>query len=454
MKWLWRSLVALSVLLLVVLSSVAVPDTASAQGENEVILLTVDGPVTPAMGSYLARGLQQAEARGAQLLVLRLDTPGGSVQIMSQLVRQMTNANVPTLVYVWPSGGHAASAGTFITLSANLAAMAPRTTIGSAAVVGGGGEEIDETSALKVTNDLVAAIRSQTARRGEEAADWAERAITEAIAANATQALEIGIIDFIARDLEDLLAQADGAEVELATGQRVTLDLSTAIVREIEMTQIERFLHVITNPNIALLLISLGGLALFYELASPGTFGSGIFGIIATLLGFYSLGSLDANWAGLGLILFAFILFGVELTDASTGLFAFGGVAAFIFGALLLFQDSYIPVNPALVFSIALVVAGFFVFAIAAVRRVSRRTPITGQQGLIGRPGEVRRPVGPEEEGMVFVDGELWRAYASVALPRGARVRVVSVQGLHVEVAPLDAAAENLLTAEQPSRQG
>jgi membrane-bound serine protease (ClpP class) len=419
------------------ISSVVAQDESS---NHEVIVLTVEGPVTPAMGTYLERGLSEAEASNAALLILRLDTPGGSVEVMGQLVRQLSNANVPTLVHVWPSGGRAASAGTFVTLSADLAAMAPQTTIGAASVVGSGGEEIGETLSKKITNDLVASIRSQTERRGEEAADWAERAITEAIVANAEEALEIGLIDFIARDLSEVLEQADNSTVELASGEEITLDLSHAITKEMEMTVLEAFLHVITDPNIALMLLSLGGLALFYEISSPGGYVGGIFGIIALMLGFYSLGSLDANWAGLGLILFAFILFLIETQTPTNGLFTAGGLAAFIFGTILLFQTSYRPVSLELLALVSLFVAGFMVFAVGAVLRTRHRSPVTGQEGLIGTIGEVRSALGAEQRGMVFINGELWRAFSSTStfLPKGSQVRVVALRRLDLDVEATD----------------
>lgn len=414
--------------------------TAAAQGErsSEILVLTVEGPVTPAMGAYLAGGLRDAEARNAQLVILRLDTPGGSVEVMGQLVRLLSAAEVPTLVYVWPAGGRAASAGTFVTLSADLAAMTPQTTIGAASVVGGSGQEVDETLAAKITNDLVASIRSQTARRGEEASDWAERAITEAIAANATDALEIGLIDFVARDLDDLLVQADGAEVELASGEKVTLSTRDALVREKPMSLVERLLHLITDPNIALLLVSLGGVALLYELYSPGGYIGGIFGIIATLLGFYSLGSLNANWTGLGLIVFALILFMIELHTAAFGIFAAGGIAAFFFGGLLLFQSSYLAVSMPLLVGVALGTAAFFALILAAVLRTRSAPSVTGREGLIGRLGEVRQPLDPEKAGMVFVDGELWKAYSALPLDPGTPVRVVALHGLTIEVEPAE----------------
>lgn len=424
--------------LFLALTSMAWVRAQEENTSNEVVLLTVKGPVTPAMGAYLQRGLQRAEEEQAQLLILRLDTPGGEVSVMRQLVQQLSNTTIPTLVYVWPGGAQAASAGTFITLSADLAAMAPQTTIGAASVVGGGGEDIDSTLSKKITNDLVASIRSQTERRGEKASDWAERAITEALAANADEALELGIIDFIARDLDELLPQVDGTTVELADGQDVTLDLKQVRLNELEMNFIEVFLHIITDPNIALLLISLGGAALTYEFASPGGYVGGMFGVIALTLGFYSVGSLDANWAGLGLMGFGFILFVVETQTPTYGLFTVGGLAAFIFGSLLLFQTSYRPVSLELIIVMALCVAGFMMFALTAILRARYRPALTGSNQLIAQIGQARSPVNADAGGLVFIDGELWQATSGIPLEKGQRVRVVAVEGLHLQVEPVD----------------
>ena len=439
MKGAWGAVLRCGFVLLaaLILLSLPAPMVEAQADGGEVFILTAEGPITPALGDYLERGLDRAEAAEAELLVLRLDTPGGSVQVMGNIVRSLSNAAVPTLVYIWPSGGQAASAGTFLTLSADLAAMAPNTTIGAASVVGGGGEEVDETMQRKISNDLRAMIRAQAEDRGPEAVEWAEAAITEAVAANANEALAMNVVDFIAVDTSDLLRQADGRTVTLADGEERTLNVAQAPLRDMPMGWIQRLLHIITDPNIALMLVSLGGIALFYELTSPGGYIGGIFGIIATLLGFYALGSLDANWVGLALIFFSMILFFIEIKTAVTGLFAAGGLAAFVAGALLLFQGSYAEISLPLVLVMAAAVALFFVVALAAVMRSRNRPSVTGQEGLIGAKGEVRSPVGPDQTGIVLALGERWQATAATTLVEGDKVRVVAVDGLHISVEPL-----------------
>lgn len=413
-------------------------------GGGDVLLLTAEGPVTPAMSAYLERGLEEADARGAELLVLRLDTPGGSTDVMSEMVKVMLDTDVPIAVYVAPSGGRAASAGTFIVLAADFAAMSPRTTVGAASPVSGEGEEIPETLRAKITNDLVAAITSHAERRGPEAVEWAEQAVREAVSANEREALEIGIIDVIARDVDELLAELDGSTLE-TEGRTITLDLEGAAVRELEMSAIERFFHLIANPNIAVLLLSIGGTAIIVELYNPGGYVAGIFGVIALLLGFYALGVLDANYAGLALIGLAFALFLLEAMTPTLGVWALGGAVAFVLGSLMLFDTSDVQVSRGLVIGIGATLGGFFAFAIGAALRARSRPAITGRSGLIGRVGTAEEPLDPE--GIVLVFGERWSATSpSGEIDVGTQVRVVSVDGMRLVVEPVEQASADVPT--------
>lgn len=438
-----RLILGILLLLLGVTALLHPPAVGHAQeGQNEVLLLTVEGPVTPAMGAYLERGLEEAERDDAELLILRLDTPGGSTDVMSDIVKVLLAADVPVATYVWPSGGRAASAGTFIVLASDFAAMAPRTTIGAASPVGGQGQEISETLEQKITNDLVAAIKSHAERRGPEAVEWAEQAVRQAVSANESEALEIGIIDVVASDVSELLDELDGRTVA-SDDRSITLSLENAMVREVPMTPIERFFHLIANPNIALLLLSLGGTAIVIELYQPGGYVAGTFGVIALLLGFYSLGVLQANYAGLALIGLAFALFLLEATTPTLGVWALGGAVAFILGALMLFDTSYAPVSRSLVVGVAGTLGAFFVFAIGAALRARSRPPVTGRRGLIGRIGRAEEPLDPE--GIVLVYGERWTAVSrSGAVERGQRVRVVDVDGMQLIVEPPEAETQHL----------
>lgn len=429
-----RLLIAGVLVLLGITGLLLGPAAGYAQGDNEVLLLTAEGPVTPAMSSYLERGLQEADRSNAELLVFQLDTPGGSTDVMSEMVKVMLDSDVPIAVYVAPSGGRAASAGTFIVLAADFAAMAPRTTVGAASPVSGEGQEIPETLKEKITNDLVASIKSHAERRGPEAVAWAERAVREAVSANENEALEIGIIDAIATDVPDLLDQLDGMSVE-EEGQTITLNVANAVVREIGMSPTEQFFHLLANPNIAVLLLSLGGTMLLIELYQPGGYVAGTFGVIALLLGFYSLGVLEANYAGLALIGVAFVLFILEATTPTLGVWALGGAVAFVLGALMLFDTSYAQVSIELVVAIAVTMGGFFAFAITAALRARDKQPLTGQEGLVGRIGTAEDPLDPE--GIILVYGERWTARSSAGtIEAGSQVRVVDVEGMRLLVEP------------------
>ncbi|RME13296.1 MAG: nodulation protein NfeD [Ardenticatenia bacterium] len=433
-----RTLWSLTVLLLLVWANIVHPLAALAQSERpQVLVLTFEGPVTPVLVSYLERAEKEALQRDAELIVLRLDTPGGSVEVMGDVVRHLDNAQVPVAVFVWPSGARAASAGTFVVLAAHVAAMAPKTTMGAASPVDASGAEMDETLARKITNDLVASIRAHAERRGPDAVEWAELAVREAVVATADEALELGLIDAIARDVPDLLEQVDGLSVEVQ-GEPHTLHLRDAVIVELPMTPLEQFLHTIADPNIALLLLSLAGVAILIELQSPGGYVAGIFGVIALVLGFYALGVLDANFAGLGLLLLAFFLFFLEVLSPSVGVFALGGGIAFVLAGLLLFNGrEYATVSLPFLLTMAVLLVLFSIFVLTTVVRLRKKPPVTGQEGMIGLVGVVREPLTPE--GIVHVHGEVWRARSlNGTLDVGRRVRVVGLEGMTLLVEPVE----------------
>ncbi len=429
-----KRLVTLIYLILMAAHLVAPLALAQAEG-NEVLVVDVKGPVTPIMLGLIERAMAEADARNAEALIIRLDTPGGSIDLTQRIIQAMIAADVPIVVYVWPPGGHAASAGTFITLAGHVAAMAPSTSIGAASPIDGSGADIDETLRAKIENILVADIKGLADRRGEKALEWAQEAITEAKAANAQEALELGVIDFVAKDLDDLLAQLDGFKVELQ-GKEVTLATADAKVNFLETTTIEDLLSIIANPTIALLLISIGGLAIMYEIIHPGGYMSGVIGVICLLIGLYAVGQLPVNYAGLALILLAFVLFGAELFAPTHGALTAGGVVAFIVGALILFNTnefSYqLPWTS--IIGIPITLALIFGFGIRKAMQARRAKPVTGQEGLIGAIGTVK--VALEPEGSVFVWGERWHATSANGqpIPVGERVKVTAIEGLHLKV--------------------
>ena len=423
-----RSLMVLLWLVLLLLSVAGV----GAQEARPVYVLDIEGPVTPIMISYIERGIKTAEVEGAEALVIRLDTPGGQTDLMNDIVSALLQAGVPTVVYVYPAGAYAASAGTLITLGAHVAAMAPGTTIGAASPVGSQGEDLGETMQAKVKEDLKAQARALAARRGDEAVAWAESAIEEAKAATADEALALGVIDFVASDLQDLLNQMDGFQVTVR-GQDVTLHTAASPIRELPMTFAEQFLHIITNPTIAFILLTLGINAILYELSSPGGYVSGIIGAICLLLAFYSLGVLPVNYAGLIFIALAFVLFAVDIKAPTHGALTVGGIVSLVAGALILFNSPLYQVSISAVITVALATGGFFAFAIAKVVQAQKKPAVTGREGLIGQVARARTALDPQ--GRVFVKGELWEAVAvGEPIAPGEQVEIVAVEGFCLQV--------------------
>jgi membrane-bound serine protease (ClpP class) len=412
--------------------SAGAQDTGDENDTGHVNVLTIEGAVTPIMISYIERGIQTAERNGAEALIIQLDTPGGQIDLMSDVVQAELSANVPVAVYVYPPGAYAASAGTLITLGAHVAAMAPGTTIGAASPVGSQGEDLGETLETKVKEDLKAQARALAQRRGDEAIAWAESAIEEAKAATAQEALELGVIDFVASDLDDLLSQMDGFRVEV-NDQEVILKTAEASVEDLPMSPVEQFLHIITNPTIAFILLTVGINAILFELSSPGGYVAGIVGAICLLLAFYALGVLPVNYSGLALIGLAFVLFVIDIKAPTHGALTVGGVVSLVAGALILFNSPLYQISISAVVAVAVVTGLFFAFAVTKVALAQRKPVVTGREGLIGEVGRARRPL--DTEGAVLVQGELWDATAiDGPIEAGECVEVVAVDGFQLQV--------------------
>ncbi|MBM3500044.1 MAG: nodulation protein NfeD [Armatimonadetes bacterium] len=411
----------------------------SAPAPGPVLVLTIDGDVNPVVVEYLRRGLREGQARKAELVVVRLDTPGGQLESTRDIARSFLAADVPIAVYVWPPGGRAGSAGTFITLGAHVAAMAPQTNIGAAhPILSGGapgeqgpdGEQL-KTLTEKATNDALALMRNLTARNGRNG-EWAQRAITQSVSATAEEAVKLGAVDFTAADMSDLLAQADGRKVRVSSGERV-LRTASAAVEFLPMNWREALLCRLANPNIAYILMMLGIYGLIIELKTPGFGGAGILGAICLILALYSLSVLPVNFAGLALIAIGIGFLIGELFSPTHGLLTAGGIAAFTVGSLILVDDPQLHISRPLIAAVAVSLIGFFVFALGAIVKGQRRRVVTGAQGMIGRLAEVRQPLQPE--GTVFVDGALWTA-ESVETPVdvGEQVEILEVVGLRLRV--------------------
>lgn len=409
-----------------------VPPVAAQEPAGRADVLRVEGAITPIVATYIERGIASAEMEGADLLIIVLDTPGGSVDVTRRVTRRMQESRVPIVVYVAPEGAHAASAGTFVALAAHLAAMAPGTSIGAASPIATGGEELGETAKEKAVSILEADVEGLARRRGEKAVAWARSAVREAKAATEQEALELGVIDVVATDLRDLLDKLDGRQVEV-DGRSVTLETEGMALQELKMNSIEQFLHVITDPNIAFILMTLGINGILFELSSPGGYVAGIVGGICLILGLYALGVLEANWIGLLLIAVAFVLFVLDVKAPTHGILTLGGVASFVFGSLILFQSPYYEISRALVAGVALATAAFFAFAIAKAVRAQVRRPVTGLEGMIGRTAEARTDLDPE--GSVFLMSEWWEAIAEDGpISKGEKVVVVGHEGFRLRV--------------------
>ncbi len=404
----------------------------------QIIVLTADGPVTPAMAQYMARGIKIAERQGAEALIFQLNTPGGGIDTMVQMEQMILASTVPVIVYVSPSGAMAASAGTIITLAGHASAMAPNSIIGAASPVGSQGENLATTEELKVKNALAATARDLTQRRGPTAVALAQDTIQNAVAVSSSEALQAGLIDFISIDLNDLRSQLDGFTVTV-NGQPVTLHTANASFETIKISFIEELLLIVTDPNIVFLLITIGVQAIIIEISSPGGWVAGFMGVICLGLATYGLGILPVNYFGLLFIATSFVLFILDIKAPTHGGLTTAGVGSLIVGALVLFNTPVTPsfqhVSVPLVVGVSMVSGAiFFTIMMIAVR--AQRAPIrTGEESMTGRTGVARTELAPK--GSVQVGGELWSAELEgegTKLPAGTRVEVVKVEGLRLIV--------------------
>jgi membrane-bound serine protease (ClpP class) len=397
-------------------------------------ILRVEGTIVPVVADYIDRGIEQAEDKGSTLVIIELNTPGGLLDSTEKIVQKIMNANIPVIVYVAPKGAWAASAGTFITLAANIAAMTPGTTIGAAHPVSGGGEEIPEEQMKKITEFSAKWMRTIAQERGRNIEE-AELAVTESKSFTDVDALEANLIDLRADNLQSLISEINGMKVTLASGEEVVIDTEGHLLEINEMSFIERFLHAISDPNIAYILLSIGSLGIIAEIYSPGMFFPGIIGAISLLLAFYSLGVLDANMGGILLILLAFGLFIGELLTTTFGIFTVGGITALVLGSLLLFpqQGPLFQIDPLLIAGVVITIAVVFAFVMQRIVRVYRRQARTGREELVGKTAVVKEALDPE--GTVFFKGERWTAISEKEqVEAGEEVIIAAVDGLILHV--------------------
>ncbi len=415
------------------------PRMAAAQADQPVVVsMTLSGALTPVWRTYLQRGIDQAVALDAELIVIQLNTPGGSIELMNSFVQQIMASPVPVAVFVAPEGAMAASAGTMIVLAGDFAAMSPGSAIGAASPVGAQGEDIPTTEALKTKEILKASVRSMAERRGAEAVKLAEATIDSAKAASAQEALKAGLVDLIASDVDDLLKQVNGQTVPTAPAAgKINLDNYRMAV--VKASLIEEILGTLTNPNIVFVLLSLGVQAILIELSHPGGWVAGFFGAIFLSLAVYGLGILPVNWFGLVFVGIAFVLFILDIKAPTHGALTIAGTGSFIAGALVLFNSARVPtfgnVSVPLVVGMGLFLgATFFVVVMIAVRAM--RTPVvTGRESLTGKNGYAVADIDPI--GIVQVAGEQWSAKLAEgvdAIQSGERVEVVRTEGVKVVV--------------------
>lgn len=440
--------------LMLLLGCLLLMPPAGAQDRAVVDLIELEGVIDPTSFGYLESRLEQSESDGAEVAIIRLDTPGGLDVSMRSMVKQILSSEVPVVVWVAPQGARAASAGTFITYAAHLAYMAEATEIGAASPVNLGGDS-SEVLQEKAENDAAAFLREIALERGRDP-EFAEDAVREARSVGATEALEIGAIDGVVSSLRELLVELDGQRVTLSPSPTTTAPSGTEQVLETwdesagpigapsvtvrfqAMNVWERLLHAITNPDVAYFLILAGMFGLIFELYNPGIGLAGLIGAVSLLLGFYALSVLPTNWAGVLLIVLAVAFFLFDLHTAGLGVFTVGGTVALIAGGLLLFAGAAAALrvsNWSIVGAVALTLL-FFISVMTAALRVRLRKPITGEEGIIGMVGEAKTDIAPE--GTVMTKGALWRARTmETGIAAGDKVKIMASEGLVLLVEPL-----------------
>ena len=428
-------IIRISLLLgLIIVTSLAFKAQAASP---TIVVLTIDGVINPVLADYVSRGIEDAEERNATAVIIQMDTPGGLDTAMRDIIQAIVNARVPVVVFVSPSGGRAASAGVFITLAAHVAVMAPNTAIGAATPVqlGGDGEaQMSDEMKKKIINDAIAYIKSLAESHGRNA-EWAEEAVRKGASITEQEALKLNVIDMISPTLDSLITELDGREVTLLGGNVVTINTQGATSQNINMSALEGFLYAISDPNIALLLLSLAMLGIFIEITNPGLIFPGIVGAICGILAFYSLGQLPVNIAGVLLIALAFGLFIAEIFTTSFGLLTGGGIIALFFGASILFIQGgpLFQVDWRLTLTLAIIIALIFFFVINRIVRAHHRQASTGWEELIGKRAIVKVVLNPE--GTVLFKGERWTAITDTGRVKpGEEVIITAVDGLILRV--------------------
>ncbi|HET7005879.1 MAG TPA: nodulation protein NfeD [Candidatus Binatia bacterium] len=401
-------------------------------GAPHVDLIAIDGSINPAVDDFIREGIARAKSNGARALIVQLDTPGGLLTSTRTIVKEMLGAQVPVMVWVGPSGAGAGSAGVFITLAAHVAAMAPGTNIGAAHPVAGGGQEVKGVMGEKIENFTASFSESIAQKRGRNA-EWAIQAVRKSVAITESDALKKNVIDIVAKDIDDLLRQADGRKVDL-DGKLHVLALKDAKVNRHEMSLKQKVLNILADPNIAYLLMMAGLLGLYMEFSHPGVVFPGVAGAICLLLALASFQLLPLNYTGLTLIALGIGLLVAEMFVPSFGVLGVGGIIALAIGSLLLFdtESSDLIVDKTIVFTAVATVGAIMLTLSYLVFRTQQSKPTMGMNALIGKVGEVRSELAPA--GKIFIHGEYWNARADAPIEVAAKVEVIGYEGMTLKV--------------------
>ncbi len=408
-----------------------------------VDIIEIDGAINPPVAEFIHNTIKKAESDSSECLVIKLNTPGGLLKSTRLIVSDLLASKIPVIIYVYPSGAQAASAGVFIAMAANISAMAPGTNIGAAHPVmmseSGGQNRKDSTDIMmeKATNDAAAFIRSIAEKRHRNI-EWAEKAVRQSVSLPESEALKENVIDLIAKNVDSLLVRLDGQKVETVSGMQI-LHTRNAQIREIQMNAIQKFLYIISDPNIAYILMMIAIYGLIFELSNPGSILPGIVGVISLILAFYSMHTLPINYAGLALIVFAVILFVAEIKVVSHGLLTAGGIISFLIGSLMLLNTDtsleFVHLSLSVIITATILTTLFFVFALGKGIAAQRRQPATGSEGLIGETGKTLSPIGPQKAGQIMVHGEIWNAQSSGdEIEEGKDVIISSIRDLKLIV--------------------
>ncbi|MCI4626701.1 MAG: nodulation protein NfeD [Candidatus Magnetoovum sp. WYHC-5] len=399
------------------------------------MVIKVAGAINPVSAEFIEKKIEKVkDSNHYEAIVIELDTPGGLDTSMRTIVKAINQSNVPVVVYVSPSGARAASAGVFITMSAHVAAMAPGTNIGAAHPVNISGQAADNNMVAKVTNDAVAYIKSIAEKRGRNV-EWAKSSVINSVSVTDTEALHLNVIDYRAESLQDLLNKINGKTVNIA-GVDKRINTSDATIIKEEMGLRLSLLNLISEPNIAYMLLIIGFYGIFFELATPGAILPGVIGSISLILGFYALQTMPVNYAGLLLLVLGIVLFILEALIVSYGVLTIGGIISMTIGSLMLFDvgSPYIKLSISLVIVTVILTAVFFIVIVAMVYSSWKKKPVTGKEGLIGMTGVARTNINKDNEGLVFVHGEIWSAKCNQSIEKGQEVVVDEVVGMKVQV--------------------